>query len=83
MTRHEINTYLAAILTTVAEHEADTGRGVIESIVYLAVGSDIHKWNTLKHIMLESGMVTIKSNVVSLTPKGKELADKCNALLTK
>lgn len=78
MTIPEIHKYIAAILTTIAE----TGTA-IESYCYLAVGSDIHKWNTLKHVMLESGMVTIKSNVVSLTPKGKELADKCNTLLTK
>lgn len=58
---------------------AETNDGTPESMLYIGVcGSDIHKWEQLKGILLMMELITISGNFVTLTSKGKELGDKIN-----
>lgn len=78
MTRNELNTYLAAILTTLAEVDG----GCAESTVYIALGMDIHKYNEVREILVVAQLVAIdQCNWMKLTAKGREIADKCNAFI--
>ena len=77
MSRNELIAYVAAILTTLRDLATDCA----ESTLYLTVGMDIVKWELLKGVLTGSGLVTISGYRVSLTPKGIETADKCNAVL--
>lgn len=81
MTKSEILTAIAAILTTALETEP----GLFpESMAYLAAtGGNIHDWQTVRHILLTADMVTIEGNIIRLTDNGRDLARKCNASLAK
>jgi hypothetical protein len=71
--KNEANKYLCAILTTLAEVEFAP-----ESMIYLAIGADMHKWEILKAILCSSGLATSDNHAMSITAKGKELATKIN-----
>jgi hypothetical protein len=77
MTRNEINVYLAAILTTLHDLNTDCA----ESTVYLRLGCDFGKYETLRRILVAGGLVTIQDNRISLTTEGHAMAEKCNAAL--
>ena len=74
MDRTEINRFLSAILTTLLE----TG-SAIESTIYLALEMDMNRYSTLRVILVSGGLATVQSNVIRLTAKGKDLAEKINA----
>lgn len=76
MTRAELNVALAAVLTTAAEMQHCP-----ETSVYLALGSDMGKWEIVKTVLLQGKLATISCHSISLTQLGRELADKCAALL--
>lgn len=77
MTNNEIITYLAAILTTLAESD-----GTPESTLYLAVGMDMTKWETVKAILTGESWISIApSHWVTITDSGRVMADKINAVL--
>ena len=69
--------YIAAVLTTLAE--LDTG--CPESTVYMAMGMNIHQYGELREVLVGSGLVTVSGHYIELTPKGRELAAKCQALV--
>lgn len=77
MNRNELNSHLAAILTTLDAINAPAP----ETSFYLALNFDINKWTMLRGILLQGELVTIDSHLVSLTPKGKTIADKCNGVI--
>ena len=76
MTRSELNTALAAILTTALETEPD---GFPESMAYIALGSDMGKWTMVKTILVDNRLATFDGYHIQLTERGRELARKCNA----
>jgi hypothetical protein len=78
MNKHEVTTYVAAILTTALETEPDL---FPESMAYLATGGDIGKWEVVRHVLVDCEWVTIKGNVIQLTDKGRDMAVKVNAAL--
>ena len=72
MTQQE-QTDIVAVLTTLAEVD-----GAPETMIYLAVGSEMERWNKLKYALVSSGLVVVNHNFVTITAKGKVLADKLN-----
>ena len=65
--------WIATVLTTALECQPCPC-----SSVYTALGMDFGKWETLSGIMTRSGLITIHGHSISLTPKGRELAEKIN-----
>lgn len=80
MNKNQLNTALAAILTTAVETEPEP---FPESFAYLALGSDIHKWETVKHVLSFSGLATFTGSLVKLTDRGRLMAEKCNEFAGK
>lgn len=80
MTKNELITYVAAILTTALETEPSP---FPESMAYLALGGDLSKWEGVKGILLGSGLITIDGHSISLTDKGRETARQCNAAMAR
>lgn len=78
MDKRQIMTYVAAIVTTLAE----TGGGP-ESSLYLALGGDINKWNDIKGLLVSSGLIVVRSDHwVEITAKGRKLAVDIEAART-
>ena len=81
MTQNEMVQKIAAVVSTLGEVKS---QGVPESSLYLAVcDSNLDEWNTLKAVMVKSDLIEVKFHAVSLTQKGKQLADKINAALVR
>ena len=74
MTRSEINVALSAILTTALETEPTA---FPESTAYLALGSDMTKWELVKSFLLAAELATIEENKIVLTNKGRDIARQC------
>ena len=79
MTNNEMNIALAAILTTALETEPGP---FPQSMAYLALGSDIAKWETVKTVLTVGKLADLEGNQIVLTAKGREIAAKCNAYAT-
>jgi predicted transcriptional regulator len=62
----------AAVVATLA----DETRPVPASSIYLALGSDLTRFEAVKTALVASGVVQATSETVALTPKGRELATK-------
>ncbi len=77
MTKNEIFTFVAAILTTLDE----VGTDAAESTIYMALGMDMAKYTSIRDLLVSSKLVTVKGHRISLTPAGRETAQKCNAVL--
>jgi len=67
---------LAAILTTLLETDHAP-----ESILYLGLGSDIGRWNNVRHVLGSNKLVTIDGHRVSLTATGRALAREIEAAI--
>lgn len=72
----QVMSRVAAILSTLLE----TGGGP-ESSIYLALGANLSMWEGLKGLMLRSDLIAISGHWVELTEKGRQMAEKCNAVL--
>lgn len=79
MTKNEIMTLVAAILTTLEEVGTDSA----ESTIYMALGMDLQKYEQIRGLLLTSKLVTVKCHRIALTAAGKETAQKCNAVLAE
>ncbi len=75
MTTKELTVYTAAILTTLDEMNS----GAPESTFYLLLQTNMDAWTMLKTVLLDMGVIDIKSHYVTLTSKGRTLARKINA----
>lgn len=62
---------IAAVLTTALECQPCP-----ESAVYMALGSDMGRWEVVRGVMTGSGLITIKGHSIGLTDKGRTLAQK-------
>ena len=78
MDEREVLAHVAAILTTALETEPDP---FPESLAYLAMDMDLGKWETVRGVMVDIGVITIRGNLIGLTAKGRRVAEGCNALL--
>jgi len=75
MNKNQLNTALAAILTTALETEPAP---FPESFGYLAVGSDIQKWTEISALLEMGELAAIEGHQIKLTEKGRAIARKCN-----
>lgn len=73
MTKQDV-TAIVAILTTLAECE-----GSPESMIYLAIGADLNRWYQLKAALVSTDLIHEEYNFVTITDKGRVLAEKINA----
>ncbi len=73
-----LNGAIAAILTTAIESEPTV---FPESYGYIAVGSDLEKWNAVKGVLSRAALATFDGNQIRLTDKGRLLAQQCQAVL--
>lgn len=81
MDRKEIFVAIASILTTALEvGAAGPERGLYfpESMAYLAMGGDIHKWEIVRGVMVGCGLITVKGNLIHITSLGREKAKLIN-----
>lgn len=69
---------IAAIVTALYETN-----GAPESMLYIFLDMNMDLWRKVRTILVESGMVTIKSNYVRLTESGKETAQKLNKVISQ
>ena len=76
MTKNQIMTYVAAILTTALETEPSP---FPESYAYMAMGCDMQKWEQIRGLLIASDLIAIRGNAISLTAKGRDVAQQCNA----
>lgn len=76
MTKSQLLTYFAATITTLAEVD-----GTPESTLYLMLGMDMDKWQTLRGLLLASGMVKISGNYVTITESGRIKAAEINNVI--
>lgn len=80
MTNNEMLVKIAAILTTLLE----AGSGAPESTFYVAVcNMNMDEWTKLRYVLVESKLVSVKGNYVTLTELGKEKATMLNKLVAK
>ena len=71
MTKIEFMTAVAAIVSTLAETN-----GGPESMIYMAMGSDLSKWHAVRDAMLRVKLITVDANFVKLTDAGRKLASQ-------
>ena len=69
-------TKIAAVLCSL-----DEMNGVPESMLYIFFGMDIHLWNDIRNSLVRSDLIAVKGNYVTLTSKGKALAQRINKQL--
>jgi len=67
---------IAAIVTTLNETD-----GAPESMLYIFLDMNMDEWQTMRHLLVSNGLITIKGNYATLTDKGRELAQKLNEAL--
>ena len=68
----------AAILATLAE-KAD--RSAPEGYIYMAIGANMAEYDTLKRVLLDMDLVTVKGYRMTLTEEGRTLGEKINKAL--
>jgi hypothetical protein len=76
MTRNELNSALCAVLTTALETEP---RPFPQSMAYLALGSDMGKWEMVRNVLTVGGLATMEGDTINLTAKGRDMARKVEA----
>lgn len=69
---------IAAVIATL-----DETNGSPESMLYIFFDMNMDLWMKVRAILIESDMITIKGNYVTLTAKGKETAQKINQKIAK
>lgn len=67
---------LAAVLSALNGTE-----GAPESILYVALGSNLETWGIVRNAGVSLGWIECRSNYVTLTDAGKSKADAINAIL--
>lgn len=78
MNKREANKFLAVILTTVAAMPG----GAPEGVMYAALMNKLalHEFEALLDIAASVGLVMRAQHVVTITPRGREMAEKIEAL---
>jgi predicted transcriptional regulator len=73
MTKDLLLARIAAIVGTLEETN-----GSPESMLYIFCEMNMSDWQTIRDILMDAGLVTIKSHYVTLTAKGSETAKRIN-----
>ena len=69
---------IASILSTLNETN-----GSPESMLYIFFDMDMDLWSRVRAVLIESELITIKGNYVTLTEKGRETAIKIDKAVAK
>ena len=69
---------IAAVIATL-----DETNGSPESMLYIFFSMDMDLWTKVRTILIESNLITVKGNYVTLTPAGKVTAQKLNQAIQK
>lgn len=78
MTRNEINTYLCAVLTTLADLD---GQPAPRSSLYLALNMEIARFEMIETLLTKAGLVTVTSETMKLTDAGRAMVVKIKAAI--
>ncbi len=78
MIEREVKVALAAILTTALETEPAS---FPESMAYIALECDMHKWEMVKAILLKANFATFAGSQIKLTDAGRKCAVELNEKL--
>ena len=79
MDKKEVMKYVAAFLSSL-----NGTSGAPESTFYMALGMDMDKWQYVRFVLTaEPAMVRISGNYVTLTPYGRELAERIDSVMAK
>jgi hypothetical protein len=70
---------LAAVLSTALE----LGDAVPKGPLYLALDSDIDRWELVETCLLRAELAKVTAETISLTEKGQALARKCAEIFNK
>ena len=83
MNRKQANVYLATILTTVAEAKDSMLGGIPSGHLYAALMGrmSLEEFNMLIGICKEGGLLIDAHHLLTLTPKGQEMAKKIETTL--
>jgi hypothetical protein len=75
MTKEQLLPIVAAVLETALEVEQE-GTPFPLSTVYLLLGMDMAKWETVRNVLLHAGLVTVTTDTLHLTEKGRGYASR-------
>lgn len=76
---NKLASQISAVVTTLAEFNT----GCPSSSIYLAMGCDYSAWAGLSSVMERANLITVRNHFVTLTAKGKKLADDINQVLAE
>jgi len=79
MTNKELTVKLAMIVSTLGE-TTNPGESIPASTIYLALGSNLEHYNLIAGVGERMGWVQTTPETIKLTPKGREMATKLQAL---
>ena len=69
-------------LATLAENPSPLGFTPC-SHIYLALGSDLTRWERVKYVLQSTGLADITAETITLTPKGREAGLKVAKVLAE
>lgn len=67
---------IAAVIATLQEVGSSP-----ESILYMFFDMNLSLWTMVRNALIEDGIITLKSGLVTLTCKGQVLATELNAVI--
>jgi len=76
MTRDELNKNLCAIITTLDEVPFAQ-----ESYLYMSMGMDMSKWETVKQVLVAGNLATFHGFSAYITPAGHAMAETVKQVL--
>jgi hypothetical protein len=77
MNKNEILSRVAAIITTL-----DETNGSPESMLYIFFDMNMDLWTKVRCILVETDLVQIKGNFVTLTANGRATAQRLNKVIS-
>ncbi len=78
--RDRLNADLCAVLTTLAELPDGSSP---RTPIYLVLGTDMDRLNLVEDVLLRGGLATKTAEILTITPKGREMAAKIEAHVEK
>lgn len=69
---------VAAVVTTLAEFDGP----VIASTVYMALGCDHSRYERTTYLCAVTGLIVKGAETLTITDKGRKIAEQLNAVLT-
>lgn len=80
MNKNDLLARIAALVSTLNE---EPGGMAPASLLYLALGMDMRSYSVVSDLAAQAGLVEKTSQTLTITPKGRELARKMDALMAR